>query len=623
MKLILPVRILVLVLTPFLLRGADAPAGTAESPDTPVARQEIVVTASAIPERASETPAAVTIIDAEDIERSGARDLGDLLRQVPGLTLSRSGSPGKVASLFTRGGSSKHTLVLWNGVEVNNPFFSGYDFGHVSTAGIERVEIVRGPFSALYGSDAVSGVINVLTDRAGSFGSADVQAGGRNLRNGRIAGAGGGERWSASGSLEARRDDGFAPNDDLAQTSAVATVRWMGAPAWSAGLRARTTDYETGIPRVVDAAGGAFVPSLQRRERADELEIAVPLHALRGRTAWDVLVSRTGRDEAFEDPLDPFARYWAQTDVTTSRASATARFDAGPHRFVAGGEWESASVDDASSYGTNLARRERTGTGFFLEDRASLALRSGSLEVSAGARYDRFDTFGGHLSPRAAAAWVAGGHKIRAGWGEAFRAPAIGELYFPFFGNEALEPERSASWEVGWDGDFGAARLSATLFATDFEQLIVYDNVANRFENVGAGWSRGIEIGAARPIGTAVRIEGSWTWLRTEEQSTGLRFLRRPSRSGSVALRWTPGPWAIGAAAVHVGSRDDLTDLYPWGRVAAPSHTTVDLMIERHIGDLAPYARLENAGDAAYEEVFGYPSPGRRAVLGVRMSFSR
>jgi vitamin B12 transporter len=612
---------ILLIVMPGLL-AAGGPA--ASLPAIPVTHQQIVVTASGVPELVSETPAAVTVLDSEEIERSAARDLGDLLRRVPGLTLARSGSPGKLASLFIRGGSSKQTLVLFDGVEVNNPFFSGYDFGHVSTAGIARVEVVRGPYSALYGSDAVSGVINVLTRQRGTFASADVQAGERGLRNGRIGGAGGRDRWRASGSLELRTDEGFAPNDDLEQTSAVGEIRWHGASAaWSAGVRARMNEYEIGIPRVVDAAGSGFVPSLDRRERADELELALPFELAHGRTQWEVLVSRTERDDAFEDPLDPFARFWAETDVETNRAGATARIRFDRHTVVAGGEWESAAVDDASSYGTNLERRRRTGSGVFLEDRASVPAGAGVIEVSAGARYDRFDTFGGHVSPRAAVAFRAGRQKVRAGWGEAFRAPAIGELYFPFFGNPELEPERSKSWEIGWDGELDAGRLSLTLFSNDFDQLIVYDNVQNRFENAGAGIAEGVELGAETLLGPSLHLAASWTWLRTEEEETGLSFLRRPERSGSLSARWSAAAWSFGAAIVHVGERADLTDLFPWGRVTAGSYTTADLLVERRIGEVVPYVKLENAVDETYEEVFGYPAPGRRALVGVRMRVGR
>jgi outer membrane cobalamin receptor len=149
-------------------------AVTPTSTTQPSIQQEIVVTASALPEEIDQTPVAATIITRDDMERREVRDVADILREVPGITVSRTGSPGKNTTLFIRGGSSKQALVLWNGVEMNNAYFSGYDFGQLSSAGVERVEVVRGPFSALYGSEAVSGVINVLTKASTSGASVDL-----------------------------------------------------------------------------------------------------------------------------------------------------------------------------------------------------------------------------------------------------------------------------------------------------------------------------------------------------------------------------------------------------------------------------------------------------------------
>jgi vitamin B12 transporter len=124
---------------------------------------EIIVTASALPEEVEATPAAATVVTCEEIEARAARDVADVLREVPGLVVSRTGSQGRATSLFTRGSNSNHTLVLWNGIEITNPYFADYDWGRFSTIGVEQVEVVRGPYSALYGSDAVAGVVNVLT----------------------------------------------------------------------------------------------------------------------------------------------------------------------------------------------------------------------------------------------------------------------------------------------------------------------------------------------------------------------------------------------------------------------------------------------------------------------------
>ena len=151
--------------------------------------QTIVVTASEMPETIESTPAAVTVITKKQIDERAARDVADVLREVPGLQLSRSGSDGKATSLFSRGAASTQTLVLWNGIEMNNPYFSGFDWGRFSTAGVEQVEVVRGPFSALYGSEAMGGVINVLTTPHASGVRAEVQGGERGLKNGVINGA--------------------------------------------------------------------------------------------------------------------------------------------------------------------------------------------------------------------------------------------------------------------------------------------------------------------------------------------------------------------------------------------------------------------------------------------------
>ncbi len=176
---------------------------------------EIIVTASALPEKKDETPVAATVITREQLEQREARDVSDALREVPGLAVSRTGSPGKNTTLFIRGGSSKQALVLWNGVQINNPYFSGYDFGQLSAAGVEKIEVVRGPFSALYGSEAVSGVVNVLTTPTRTHAQADVEGGENGLLNGVLSGAYVAAHWNANATVEHRQDDGFATNDDF------------------------------------------------------------------------------------------------------------------------------------------------------------------------------------------------------------------------------------------------------------------------------------------------------------------------------------------------------------------------------------------------------------------------
>lgn len=588
-------------------------------------QQEIVVTASGVPESVESTPAAVTIITRQDLEKRALCDVADALREVPGLIISRTGSSGKTTSIFTRGGSSKDTLVMWNGLEINNPFFAGYNFGTFSAAGVDRIEIVRGPFSALYGSDAVSGVVNILTDDLRNRFDADLAAGGNGLANGALSGSFRSGSWNGGASVGYRQDDGFETNDDFEQTSATAGFDWSGPSEFRIGLRTRYSSYDLGVPFNVNASGTAFAPTPNRRETGNEVQVGLPIHAKLGPISLDLTLSTSDRDDDTKDPDDPFGRLFASTDSITRRGHLTARGTTRLGTLIAGVEYENATVTDVSSYGTNLGDRERTGKSLFVENRFALNTGKGSrLEAVAGLRHDDFETFGTELSPRLAAAWIAGQNKFRVAYGHGFRAPAVGELYFPFFGNPNLAAERSRSSEAGYDRFLGRSSIvSMTLFRTRFDDLIVYDNVSQIFQNIGKALSEGIEVGASGETDSGISGGLTYTYLHTEENETNSTLLRRPRHSGSLSAGYSRGPWASHLVVTHNGSRADLTDLFPYGRVTNEAYTVADLTFQRSVNRITPYLKLENLTDEKYQEVFGYPSPGRRAVIGVRFSSER
>lgn len=595
-----------------------APAEESADVLPPATKAEIVVTASALEEPVSITPAAVTIIDAEEIEQRAARDVADVLREVPGVVLARSGSPGKATSLFMRGASSQHTLVLWNGIELNNPYFSGYDWGLQSTSGVQRIEVVRGPYSALYGSDAVSGVVNILTAPLVSSATAELQAGERGLLGGRFNGAYVSGNLTAAASVESRQDDGWHENDDLDQQNATASLEWAFSRAFAAGVQARWQDYELGIPFNEVFGTPQLVPSLERRQSGEELQVSIPVRGQIGRASYEISASRAEHAITLSDPEDPFGLTEQATESMTDRASALLRIRTRIGTFVGGAEREVAEVDDASNFGSNLEDRERRADGLFLENRHSLTLSNGSLELALGARHDDFDEFGSRTSPRLSAAWIRGAHKVRAGFGESFRAPSIGELFFPFAGNLELEPEESRSAELGYDFGSGSLIASATLFAADFENLIVFDNASFRFENVGEASSRGLELGLGG------RLAGSWsaglayTYVRTEDERSGLQLLRRPEHSGSAHVAFRGAVWSGSLVVVHAGARSDVLPVFPYTRTENDPYTTADLVVGYDTGAFEPYVKLENVSNEEYDEVLGFPAPGRRALLGIR-----
>lgn len=590
---------------------------TSQPPQTAVT---IVVTASSLPETLGETPAAVTVITRKDIDERAALNVADVLREVPGLVLARSGSPGKATSLFTRGAASTQTLVMWNGIVLNNPYFSGYDWGRFSTAGVEQIEVVRGPYSALYGSEAMAGVVNVLTTPKNSGLHGDFESGSHGLRNAMLNGAIATDSIAAAGTYEHRTDDGFNPNDDFRQNSASGNVKWSLSDAFSIGAAARHTSYNLGIPFNTNAAGTALVPSLDRRQNGTETQLAIPVTLTLGRFITDLTLSDNRRRDDFHDPADPFTTS-TSTDAKTRRGRLTTRFTTPIGTLVAGGEYQRDVVSDVTNFGPNFLDQHRTDRSFFIEDRYTHELTQNSrFELSAGARHDDFNVFGTQTSPRLAAAIVRGGTKWRAALGRGFRAPSLGELYYPFFGNPNLSAESNRSYELGYDAAMGRDGIfSLTYFNTRYRNLITFDPVTFISQNIGRVRSDGIELGATNHVSANVYTQLSYTYLhRNEDESTGLRLPRRPKHSGSFAIGRRSGAMDTNIVILHSGEREDSLAVFPFSRTTNRAYTTIDANVQYRLSRVTPFVKIENATNKKYEEVVGYASPTRRVILGIK-----
>jgi vitamin B12 transporter len=578
--------------------------------------QTIIVTASEIPETVESTPASVTVITRKDIDAQKARDISDVLREVPGLSVSRTGSDGKVTSVFVRGASSKQVLVLWNGVEINDPYFSGYNFGQFSTVGVQRIEIARGPFSSLYGADAVGGVINIITTGGQNQTDVDVAGGGRGLINGVASLQQTFGPTTFSVAAEHRQDNGFAPNDNDRRNSVVGALTFAPASTVSIGLAGRASNYDLGVPRNTNDTATAYMATPHHRENGSEWQLAVPVTAEIGATHAEVRLAENRRDDRNEDP-DSQSFGATRSNRQTVRLSARRATPIGT--LVVGGEGEKDEATNHDSFGLDLATHHRTSDAVFVEDRFS----RGPFELSAGARYDHYQTFGSETSPRIGVAWSRDGNKIHAAYGQSFRAPQIGELYLPFFGNPNLQAERSHSEELGYNRFFASGALvSITAFRNTFRDLIMYDLVANRFANVGLARSRGVEFAASDRRGP-LTASVTYTFLRAVEEPSGAELPRRPKHSGSLELGYTRGAGSAELVVARVGSRADVNDLVPFDNVTNRAFTVADLTLRWNARIFEPYAKIENLTNTRYQEVFGFPSPTRRALIGVRYTISR
>jgi vitamin B12 transporter len=604
----------ILVMAGILGGGIPLLAQTASSTPSsgiPQFEETVVVSASLDEEERDDVPASVTVISSEEIEARQADTLSEAMATVPGLAVMQAGSPGQQTSLFTRGTDSEHTLLLWNGIPLNDPFFGGANWQFVPLDGVARVEVARGPFSALYGSNAMGGVVQVFTgSRQGGIFTAEAGEDGY-YRGGLAAGTDVGNlRLDVTGHL--KRGDGELPNDFYDSEELLARSLWTIRPGISVGLLARANDSETGIPRV------SGQPNLIGDIAWQERELAIPFVADLGTWEVEAQLAQTRFDSAYRDADDPFGFTASDTESEGLRGRAVATWRRNENLWIAfGSEAERLEVTNSSTFGLNLdAAHQRTWAVF-----SQGSWGRGPVRLDLGMRRDDNDVYGSETSLRTGIVVKAGGGvRLRASYGEAFRAPSLGELFFPFSGNPDLQPETGESYELGIEHESGGLRLGLTGFENRQQNLIDFDFVTSRNLNIDRARSRGIEgeAGLTRGIFTA---RWSATWLETEDRATGLELLRRPEWSSSLVLTARPGDVILNLEGRYVGERADA-DAVTFQRTENPDYLRVDLAARwRALGWLAPYARVQNVADEDYEEVLGYPAPGRTLIGGVAVEF--
>ena len=649
------------LLLPAAAGGQEAsPADTAR--DAPRAAErvrpvgDLVVTAHRVPLPREALTSSVTVLDRREIERSGARHVGDLLRSVPGLDVVQTGSWGGTTSLFVRGGESNYVQVLVDGVPVNQPG-GDFDFSTLTTDNVERVEVVRGPASVLYGSSAVTGVIQVFT-RDGE-GPARVSAAVRGGSHGTLgwdagsSGRAGPLSWSAS--LSRFATDGLRDfNNDFRNTVGSARLELADAPRTDASLSVRWSDHEAHTPtdgagRAVDenqfGFGERWIAALDAgRFLTDRLEARVQLR----RHELD-----SGFDDTPDGPADTTGVFAFRSESEVVRRSADARLNyhlPGPTVLTAGVEAEEESETSSnrsrSGFGASEGslEAERDNTGWYAQAVTRLA---GEVSLSAGFRADENEQFGTHETWRLGAAWdAADGTRVRASWGTAFKEPTFLENFSTGFvtGNPDLDPETSESWEVGVEQALagGAMVLEAVWFDQSFEELIQFtasppEPGGSNFFNVARAEARGLELTAAlRPPGP-FRGDLAWTRLDSEVEDAGFAtgpdasfvegepLLRRPANRVTATMAWAPGDGrSVRLEGAWVGERDDRDfTVSPPRRIALDDYVRLDLaarwpLLEGGDGrlSLAPTLRLDNLLDAGYQEVFNFPARGRTVFLG-------
>jgi vitamin B12 transporter len=612
------------------LAGALAAHPAAAQPGA-VALDEVLVTATRTEQRLADSLPSATVITRRQIESSQTPGLVELLGRQAGVEFARTGGPGSQASVFMRGTNSSQTLVLIDGVRMNTALTGAAALGGVSLDTVERIEIVRGNLSSLYGSEAIGGVIQIFTRGAEASG---VEFGGE---------AGSGDLRAAS-AYAARRFDGgsvalSAAGRRSAPFSAIDASQVIPGP------------FAPGANPEVDGNRNGSA-SLRAQGRAGPLDLAASLWGNRNDTDFDSTAdgpTATHEERSRQYAMQASAagrlteRWRAQLTVaradddTTNRSSQPWSFSNGEFESsnrsvtlaneVRLGERATASLayeylqqhGGATAYdpdlGGVLTRFERRVSSL----RAGIDGRQGPHRLQASVRWDGYSDVGG-----ATTGLVAYGYDIDRRWrvsaqlANAFRAPSFNDLYFPFFGNPALAPERARSGELAlrYGDDHASVRVAA--FRNQTTDLIVYDAAAQQARNVARADIDGIELTAAgRLHGWQLQADASVT--RAEERSTGERLLRRAPYRLHLAASRSVGR-VDGLLEVSYNAARDDTDINTFARTELAAYTLARLALAWRLTDaLRLTLRVENLFDADYELVDGYATPGLAVFGGVAL----
>lgn len=610
---------------------------------------EVVVTAARLETPLKETAHSVTLITGDELRRTGKTDLVEALAAVPGTNLVRAGGRGGVSSLMIRGANSEHTLVLLDGLELNDPINPGrsFDLAHINLADVARVEVLRGPQSTLYGSDAMGGVINIITKRgatgtaadlfvsAGSYGSASAAAGIR-AASGRLS-------YAVTAALEATAgvsaaSDAYPGNseaDGFSGATLSVNLGYETKPGAALSFLLRSVLSRTEI----DAFGGPYGDDPNDVEGYRTVAARLAFSSFPVKKTWEQSLSleTTGSLRLLDNPSD--GAHISESEHGRFSSSLLKlgwqnNFHLKPWlTLIAGAELErergSSEYTYVSEWGDDESRLPATSArsaGVYFQARVAARER---FFMTAGARFDSHSRAGSAGTFRVSPMCVLRpwGTRLKAALGTAFKAPTLYQLFAPPtswgpIGNPELRPERLTGWEVGLEQPFLDGRSSAavTLFSNRFRELIDFDFQAG-YVNLGRARTRGVETSLeVRPSGHS-GLRMSYTLLNARDAGTGQTLLRRPKHKLSAEVYGRLiGRYYITVALLAVGRRPDRDfSSYPYSTVDMPAYRLVDVSVSGPLaGRLSFVVKLENIFNVRYETVWGYGAPSFTASFGLR-----
>ena len=601
---------------------------------------QLIVTGARTPLSINALGSAVSVITRDDIERRQARYVADLLRTVPGFAVSQSGVAGSQTQVRVRGAEANHVLVLIDGARANDPA-TGDEFRweFLSTANVERIEIVRGPQSAIWGSDALAGVVNIITRSDGPAFDAYVESGTRSSLNSGVSASLGDETWSIRLGADRLSTDGFNVSrtgderDESDATTGSLNIHLNPSDAVAISFAARTVDawsqydgidyFLTGLPTDSDFA-------LDTRQNYVQLGTTLGDAKARLRHRFAARYSDTENRNLADRVED--------TNALSERLSLVyqADIDLGRNLLSLALEHESTTFEQRGPVGFGDPNQVRD------QDVASITAEylgqlGDSVTWLASARYDEHEYFDDALTGRLSIAWSpSDATTLRANVGTGHKTPTFIEMfgYFPgqFRSNPQLQPEESTSFELGLEQALAAGiGVQLTAFRQDLDNEIdgfVFDAETFEFpaENLpGGGRREGVEASLRWEMSDTLGVTASYAYV--DSTSENIREIRRPRHSGSIDVDYDflDGRARVALVGDYGGTRTD-TFFPPWPNppetVTLANHWVVDFTARLQISpQLMLFGRASNLLDTEYEQVVGYRTPGRALYVGVQTTF--
>jgi len=600
---------------------------------------ETVVTATRIPTPADQVGSSFTVITADEIERKQATTAPDVLADVPGLNLVRNGGMGGVSSIFIRGANNNHTKVLIDGIDAADPTQSSgaFDFGHIAVTEIERIEVLRGPQSGLYGSDAVGGVINIIT----KSGRGPLQLKG-SVEGGSFA------TFNQSGSLsgssgpfdytfnvthlregatpvtpDASLPAGQRRNDDTYDNKTISTkLGFTATENLDFGIVARYVD--TNIKFTADDP--LLFPQVPGVNRSESTTNQLFTRGTAHLSLWD------GR---FDQTVGAAYTIYHHSDFlfnsgTTNAHGDRRKFDWQGNLTLVPGQVLTLGAEHAKE---NLVQAPTD---------ASMTTNSGYLQLqskfwdklftTASARLDENSRFGGAVTYRFAPAWHVNdmGTVLKGSVGTGFKTASLNEMFvnfpaFGFFGNPLLKPEESFGYDFGFDQPFlnGKVETGATWFHNDIKNLINFNSTFTTKINIGQAKTYGAETYVAWKPLKDLKFRVDYTYTVAVDATNGAQLLRRPRHKASLDSSWqATDKLRLSGTVLYVGDRIDGNRDFSVQRLTAPSYTLVNLAASYDLGHgVTAFGRIDNMFDKRYEDPTGFQRPGIGVYAGFKVAF--